>query len=328
MSADDYISRPHDLFTRQSLERREIARDIIGHYLPPGLVRQLKLETLTLVAGSFVDSELRASQSDVLYDVQFSDDRHGQIYILFEHKSHADSATAFQLLKYIVRIWERQQRQKESLTPIVPVVLYHGAASWTTARSIPEMVDAPDSLTPYIPDFTFELLDLTTYRDDQLSGESLTRATLLLLKYIFDEDLRSRLAEILRSAAEQRGGHELTEILRSFLTYVAAAARRIEPPELRLVARQSLGAEGEDVVSSILEQWVAKGREEGREEGRVNSLRGSIRDILEVRFPDDVAGFEPRINQIESADALQQLLRLCVAAASAAEVRQWLDSRS
>ena len=45
------------------------------------------------------------------------------VYILFEHKSYADRLTSFQLLRYLVRIWERMLRQGEPLAPVIPLVL-------------------------------------------------------------------------------------------------------------------------------------------------------------------------------------------------------------
>ncbi len=342
MTREDPIFRPHDLFARQSLERLEVARSIVRHYLPGELVRKLNMDTLTLVSESFIDSELRASQSDVLYHVQFTDGHWGQIYILFEHKSYSDPMTVFQLLKYVVRIWERQQRQQESLTPVIPFVLYHGEHSWTAARSLRELVGGPALLQRYVPDFAIELLDLSTYPDDQLPTESLTRATLLLLKYIFREDLRGHLEEIFRAAAQKRGEEGLLEVLRSFLTYVAAAARQLEMRDLAPVVKRSLGTTGENLVSTILQHWIEQGREEGREqgreagreagrqegreEGRIAALRAGVREILDVRFPGTVTALAARIDSIESADLLQQALRLCATAQSASEFEQWLSN--
>lgn len=41
--------------------------------------------------------------------------------------------TPFQVLRYKLRIWERDVRAGEGLRPIVPVVVYHGQEKWRVA---------------------------------------------------------------------------------------------------------------------------------------------------------------------------------------------------
>ena len=48
------------------------------------------------------------------------------IYILFEHKSKSDRFTVFQLLKYMIKIWDRYAKERNLLPGIIPVVYYHG----------------------------------------------------------------------------------------------------------------------------------------------------------------------------------------------------------
>ncbi len=202
------------------------------------------------------------------------------------------------------------------------------------ARSLRELVGGPKILQHYIPDFAVELLDLSTVADDELPRQSLTRATLLLLKCIFRAELRAHLEEIFRSAALQRGDDELQEILRSFLTYVAAAARQIEMRDLGPVVAKSLDTKGERAMTSILEEWIEKGRVEGLEkgrvegleEGRVQAMRSGISDILTVRFPDDAAALGARINCLDSAELLRDVHRLSLTAVSATEISDWLAS--
>jgi len=120
----------HDEFFKYTLGRAETARDFLSHYLPVEAAAQLDLATLELAPGSFVDARLRAHFSDLLYKVKLRDGRDAHVYMLFEHKSYPEPQIAFQLLKYMVRIWERAVRDKRVLAPIVPVVVYHGSERW------------------------------------------------------------------------------------------------------------------------------------------------------------------------------------------------------
>jgi len=71
--------------------------------------------------------------ADLLYHVNLHKQGDAYLYILLEHKSYPDPQTPFQLLRYLVRIWERDSREGEDLRPIVPVVVYHGQERWRAA---------------------------------------------------------------------------------------------------------------------------------------------------------------------------------------------------
>ncbi|HRJ41901.1 MAG TPA: Rpn family recombination-promoting nuclease/putative transposase, partial [Caldilineaceae bacterium] len=110
------ISNPHDRYFREIFSDPVVAQDLLRNYLPPAAVAGLDLTTLALQQESFIDEELRQHFTDLLYAVQQQGGAPAHVYILFEHKSYADRLTSFQLLRYLVRIWERMLRQSEPLT--------------------------------------------------------------------------------------------------------------------------------------------------------------------------------------------------------------------
>jgi len=80
--------------------------------LSTAAVAELKLDTLKMQKGSFVDGDLREKSSDLLFSVELahapedSANRKALVYFLFEHKSQSDPLTVLQVLSYTVRIWE------------------------------------------------------------------------------------------------------------------------------------------------------------------------------------------------------------------------------
>ncbi len=99
--------------------------------------------------------------------------RGGVHLVLFEHKSYPEPLIAFQLLPYMIRIWERDLRQPGpvQLTPILPVVVYHGRAAWQVPLSFGELFTGAEPLRSYWPQFHYHLTDLSTYRDEQIAGD-------------------------------------------------------------------------------------------------------------------------------------------------------------
>ncbi len=52
--------------------------------------------------------------SDLLFKVNINK-REGYFYFLFEHKSYASKDIAFQLLKYMIEIWDSKIKKKKEL---------------------------------------------------------------------------------------------------------------------------------------------------------------------------------------------------------------------
>src|SRR5437868_11362013 len=101
------LTGPHDHFFKTLLGRPEMAADFLANYLPPEVAEVLDLTAPELVKDSFVDAELQEHLSDLLYRVRLKPGGEAYVYVLFEHKSAPDAWVAFQLLRYLVRIWEQ-----------------------------------------------------------------------------------------------------------------------------------------------------------------------------------------------------------------------------
>ena len=93
---------PHDAIFRQMLTQKEVARDFLQLYLPAQFLSICDLNTLQLASGSFIEEDLRSSDSDILYSLQT---RHGAgyIYALIEHQSSPDKLMAFRLMRYMLQ---------------------------------------------------------------------------------------------------------------------------------------------------------------------------------------------------------------------------------
>jgi hypothetical protein len=111
------------------------------------------------------------------------------VSLLFEHKSNVPTYPHFQLLRYLVEAWEDQIKQKKGLTPIIPIVIYHGEKEWKV-RKLSEYFDTklPASLLPFVPDFTYLLTNVVDMPEQSIMAlqRGLLINTLLMMKYIHD----------------------------------------------------------------------------------------------------------------------------------------------
>ena len=69
-----------------------------------------------------------------------------------------------QLLRYMVRIWEKEWKKKRLLSPIIPIVFYHGIEGWSYSQEFADMLEAPDVLKRYTPHFEHLLLPILMNR--------------------------------------------------------------------------------------------------------------------------------------------------------------------
>ncbi len=273
---------PHDRFFRATFARREVAADFARHYLPPSVVEHLNLETLQAAKDSFVDEELREHFTDILYETRLKDDTLAYVYLLFEHKSYSDPWVAFQLLRYMVRIWEHvlEQRCVTRLPPIIPLVVYHGEQHWHVDGRFRKLVTAYPPLADYVPDFRYELYDLSMYSDEEIVGAVNLRLLLFLQKHISDKDWYTTLPRIMALLKELAQAENSMEYVKIALRYMAVAARSLQREELAQAVKQTFPETGGVLMQTIAQTWI----EEGVERGAVQTTRENILDLLEIRF--------------------------------------------
>lgn len=138
------VNRPHDKLFRAVFGHAPEAAGLLRAHLPETLARDLQWSSLTLQDATFVDDELRGSESDLLFSVERTggDQPPVWLYVLLEHQSKPSRWMPFRLLKYCCRIWDRSRRtfpQERYLRPIIPVVFYQGRRRWRHAAQFAEL---------------------------------------------------------------------------------------------------------------------------------------------------------------------------------------------
>ena len=91
-------STPHDAVFKKFLGHPDTARDFLDTYLPSSLHELCDLDTLKLEPGSFIEEDLRACYSDVLWSLKTTSGK-GYIYALIEHQSSPDAHMAFRMMR-------------------------------------------------------------------------------------------------------------------------------------------------------------------------------------------------------------------------------------
>ncbi|MCP5046585.1 MAG: Rpn family recombination-promoting nuclease/putative transposase [bacterium] len=259
----------HDQVVHDFLTEKETAESLFREYLPVEITKHLDFSTLELSKDSFVDKKLARHYSDLLYKTSIAD-MEAYLYFLIEHKSSPETLTGFQLLRYIVRIWElflKQNKGVESLPPVIPIVLYHGQEKWDIQTQFISLVDAPLDLKPYIPDFKYNLQDISHIPDEKIKGSILLQILLKTLKYIFTPELRDKLPGILKLFKKLLDKNRVSEYFKALTAYLTSSAKQMKKKELDKIITEAYD-QGGDIMQTIAEGWLKEGRKEGEKRGK------------------------------------------------------------
>jgi len=196
-------------------------------------------------------------------------------------------------------------------------------------------VGGPDELSVYTPDFVSHLIDLHRYNDGDLPQDEITQAALLLMKYIARAELQDRLQKILILLRELLNRPDGLENLRAFLKYITLSSKHVGKEQLKIELENTYGRRGAEIMGTIAEEWVEDGRreglekglEKGRVEGRVEGLRTGVQAVVELRFPQEAALLSKRLESIDSAEQLSEVLMLSRTAETIDELFKFINRR-
>lgn len=312
------ISNPHDKFYKAIFSRPEVAKDFLFQNLPPEITSLLNCDSIVLIKDSYIDHNFREQFSDLLYTAAFKSSQEVYLYLLFEHKSYPDPLVSFQLLRYMVQIWQHDLNNSKSpkLRVIIPIVFYHGEKEWTIHTNFKNFFSCPEEFQPFIPDFQYVLYDTHCFNDDEIKGEWLLRAAILSMKYIFREEFPVKMKQILRLIRD-KGKECIPEILEIVVKYITCASDRISYNDLVLEIQNTFSETNEDIMPTIAEQFINQGLERGIQEG--------ILDILETRFSYVPPAIKSRISQIDDVVFLKKLHRSAITIGSCEEFLHLID---
>ena len=340
MNAQEYLKKPHDHFFRELMTPPENVTAFLQHVLPSDVLTALDVSQPKLDNDSFIDDALRDQQADLLYQVKRPDDSEDGsaafVYVLFEHKSAPDAWVAWQVLRYIMRIWDREQRAGATkLPPVFPLVVYHGAARWQVPQEFSALCDLQnlDALRAFQPDFRYHLCDLSDINPHDIKGAAYLQAGLRLLQTIFTDEFEDALAEAIDIMLRVPEPTTM-EYLHKLLRYSAGSRRNLQRDKVRqMVNTKFKEKEREQLMSTLAEQWIKEGQEigqriglqQGLQQGRQQTLVESTARALRWKLRAEEAIIQ-RLPSL-TLPQLEELNEVVFDFNNTDELQQWLDAQ-
>ena len=115
---------------------------------------------------------------------------------LIEHKSQVDYNVSIQLLRYMACIWteygkEMERRQKGCTKsknfcypPVLTIVYYEGTQSWSAGMHLRDRIWMSDVFGTYLPDFTYQVIRIHDYSNEELLARENEMSLLMLINKI------------------------------------------------------------------------------------------------------------------------------------------------
>ncbi len=287
MSRSTPTNNPHDAYFKATFGRIDFAKEFLKNYLPPELVDIINIETLSPEPTSYLTKELKEQFTDLVYKAELKGEK-AYITFFLEHKSYPDRMVIFQLLKYIISIWEEKIRNKIkdkkveekpfkraeiNLPIIIPLVVYHDKSKWRIKRSLEEMITnyetLPESIKKYIPNYEYLLVDIShpqKYDKIKLEDEyAIVIETLSKSRY----ETKEQIIEVFKRAIEIYTKARNKDIASYYITeaiiYIISTRDDFTETELQNLADQ-VSEEGGELIMTLAERLMERGREEGRRE--------------------------------------------------------------
>jgi predicted transposase/invertase (TIGR01784 family) len=267
---------PHDRLFKRVMSDEANVRKFIKEFLPKDISSQIDLKEMKLIPTEKIKG-YNKYYMDIAVECHISNTK-GQLYFVFEHKSYPDPGVLLQILSYMTVTWDEQKKKNKPLTPVIPVVIYHGSSSWNVTTHFQGQFDSlNESIKPYIPEFNYVLVDLTQIPNDEIEQKAedtpFLMASLLLMKLVALHDIEGimRITVIISLSEEER------IILILYLFYTLD----VDQDTMQRIAKE-LG--GEELMPSLAEKLIKQGEKRGEEKGKIEGKQELLIKFLRRKF--------------------------------------------
>ena len=259
---DQQRINPHDKFFKEAFSRYAVFRSFVEFYLLKRIDLKLDLQNLQPSKDDSVNSDLREFFTDRVFYAK-EENSYIPVRLLFEHKSFVESDIFMQLQHYITAIEEDYRKDKHGpfkYVNIIPIVIYNGTDDWNVPQSVVPLYPHLEGAARYIPEFKYELFDISHMPDEEIKGPPLLRVVFFIMKYIQSTELEQKIDEILVILKES-DDPEIETFIESFSLYIEnAAPKDLRKGLLEKIRRDTLLREGIKCpqLLSIFEKRVEK----------------------------------------------------------------------
>lgn len=203
----------------------------------------------------------------------------------------------------MINIWEAKVKKERisELPIIIPLVIYHGKDNWNIKTTLGEMINGydelPENIKKYIPNYEYLLYDISRYTDEEIKGQAQLRIVLTIFRDIFTKDSKDlqgailKAVEYLTELEDKQTGIEYFETL---MRYIFSAKANMTEADAKEIIEKigNTYPEGSEVVMTLAERFIEKGKEEGVKDSMEKVVKKSIIKGLTTEDIIEITGFK------------------------------------
>ena len=240
---------------------------------------EIRPEDIEDVSERYVPLVGEERNSDIVKRINIPSKSPFYFITLIEHKTKVDYNVAMQIFRYTYLIWEDYEKEMEKqhkgisktkdfrYPPVLPIVYYEGKETWTAPLNFRDRISMQEMFGDMIPDFTYQLVQLNDYSNEELLDKGDAISLLMMLGKIktkedvahFLELPETRLNEIIGPIPEYLM-KKIAQIFRVWLYAVNTPVNDVETIVSRVEAKK-MGRLFEGVEVD-LQEWKRELEEE------------------------------------------------------------------
>ena len=324
------------------LENTENLRGLL-EIIASDIVECLDFSKVEIKRTTFIPDNLREQEADLVYLLPFRDrDTTGAasevlVYILLEHQSTVDRTMGFRLLFYMCQIWDSQRREfmaknlskrEWRFQPIIPIIFYTGDQKWETFPSLETLMDLPEALNRFVPEFDVLFLDVKREADEVLLQSNHPFRWLLTVLKQETAGTEAFIAALLR-LGDYLGGlpeseRSLWEQTIYYLHLLIFYRRPIEErPVLDQIVSENhpfldISEKEKRLMQSMAEYYL--------QQGETRTKREDILKLVQLRFHNVPEPLAETIRRLDDRNRLETLFEKAATTQTLEELRTEVDA--
>ncbi|MDR2755702.1 MAG: Rpn family recombination-promoting nuclease/putative transposase [Planctomycetaceae bacterium] len=318
----------HDEFVRAVFANLELVAEFLKLYVGKTqngfkLLTLLDLNRIKLETTQLFGPEGRQRIADLIFWIPLKD-RKGSagVVFVFEHKSERKRSWPFQLLKYLVAIWnkffsEAKNPEKKNFMLPAPllIVLHNGSKPIMNKPKLDEYIAKIIGTKQFIPKFDYIMVDLAVLSPDEFGTAPLLRVILELLKRATDGTLYDVRKQILEPLAvirdDEKTRYWIQQILRYMDKAVKSKKKELTPESIDEVIKPVYKERSTKMSLTFLEKLEAKGEAKGKQDMVLIALRTKFKKIptyieTAIRQMSDPIALESLMSEIFESQTLDE----------------------
>ncbi len=297
------MNNPHDKLFKAAFSQPDVVASLIESLFPAALRQAIRLDSLVLKTNSYIDDELNEHFADLVYDCLLDDGMPVQIALLLEHKSYTVAHPHLQLMRYLLNRWQQDVEHGQKLTPVIPVLIYHGTDTWQHLPFAASLSGMNALVKPFFPEFDYLLVNLTALSDEQIFAfrNRFLTVSAALMKHRQDKQFADYIRQNIQRLMQGIAVDELMSVVLPTFLYLLETTNLTGSDIVFIFS--TVSKETEDAAMNGADQLRMEGRIEGRVEVNRKLVKGALKLGMDAKtiadtFEMDLAEVLSLIEQV------------------------------